>query len=564
MVVRVCSPTFIGRADELTQVEQALDAAASGQFTTLVIGGEAGVGKTRLVGELVTRAENSRGFATLLGGCIDLAEGVLPYAPLAEAVRRLAASMPVAELDRVLGPARAYLTRLVPDLTPDRAPDPAPGEPGRIFELVLGVLHRLTQRRPVLLVIEDLHWADRSTRDLLRFLVRNGRGRILVAVTYRSDHVPRTHPLRTFLSELTRDSRVERLHLQRLNRSDMTELLGTILAEPPSPQLVSDIMARSDGNPFHAEELVSAHRRGGAEPTDLYEALLGRVHTLSAPAQETIAAAATAGHRVDHDLLRDVTDAEPDVLVGHLREAIECGVLVIDGGGDYAFRHSLVQEAVYRDLLPARRALLHAAYADAIDRRVAEAGSAAPGVVDLGCLACHRHAAGDLVRAGIAAEAAIAPAEALQYFEYADELWDRAPGGPLDRPGLLERAAGAASLMSDHSRAATLAERALTLIGDDDPARTGELLARLSQYQWQAADLDRAAVTIERAVAVTPKQPISRQLAAVLAADARLLMQRGRYDEAARRGLEAVAAARATGPAAKPAARSTPWAVQIP
>ncbi|GIJ58896.1 ATP-binding protein [Virgisporangium aurantiacum] len=549
MVARVSSPIFIGRADELARLEVILDAAAAGRFTTLVVGGEAGVGKTRLVGELLARSDG-RGFTTLLGGCIDLAEGVLPYAPLAEAIRRLAASMPVAELDRILGPARAYLTLLIPDLAPEPALDLVPGEPGRMFELVLGVLHRLTQRHPALLVIEDLHWADRSTRDLLRFLVRNGHGRMLIAVTYRSDHVPRTHPLRTFLAELTRDARAERMHLQRLGRRDMTDLLGAILAEPPPAELVTDIMTRSDGNPFHAEELVSAHRRGGAEPTDLYDALLGRVHTLSEKAQETIAAAATAGNRVDHDLLRDVTGTAPDVLEGHLREAIECGVLVTEDGGNYRFRHSLVQEAVYRDLLPARRAALHARYADTIDRR----GTQARSVAELGCLACHRHAAGDLgraaaayVAAGIAAEAAIAPAEALQYFEHADELWDRAPGGPLDRPALLERAADAASLMSDTTRAAALTERALALIGDDDPARTGALLARLAEYQWQTADLDRSAATIERAVAVTPNLPPTRQRAAVLAADASLLLLRGRPDEARQRGLEAVATARAAG-----------------
>ena len=218
---RVSSPVLVGRDAEAAQLRAALERAAAGRPAIVVVAGEAGVGKTRLVADLVGRA-GELGAVALTGGCLDVGEGVLAYAPLVEALRPLAVTLGPGELDRVLGGARAELARLVPELGPQATGRPveAPLAPTRLFELLLGVLHRLAERGPVLLVVEDLHWADQSTRDLLGFLVRNLRAGVALVLTYRSDELHRRHPLRPFLAELDRSGRADRLEVGRFDRVD--------------------------------------------------------------------------------------------------------------------------------------------------------------------------------------------------------------------------------------------------------------------------------------------------------------------------------------------------------
>src|SRR5829696_2932972 len=252
---RVSSPVVIGRDAEAARLGAALERAAGGQPAIVLVAGEAGVGKTRLVTDLVGRA-GELGAVALSGGCLDVGDGVLAYAPLVEALRPLVGLLDAAELERVLGGARGELARVVPELGPPPAgaggggrPAEAPLAPTRLFELLLGVLHRLAEGAPLLLVVEDLHWADQSTRDLLGFLVRNLRGGVALVLTYRSDELHRRHPLRPFLAELDRSGRAERLELERLGRRDLAELLAGILDEPVPPVLVGEILARSEGNP---------------------------------------------------------------------------------------------------------------------------------------------------------------------------------------------------------------------------------------------------------------------------------------------------------------------------
>src|SRR5215213_11236882 len=202
---RVSSPVVIGRDAEAARLGAALERAAGGQPAIVLVAGEAGVGKTRLVHGLVGRA-GELGAVALTGGCLDVGDGVLAYAPLVEALRPLDGLLDAAELERVLGGARGELARVVPELGGPAATRPAeaPLAPTRLFELLLGVLHRLAEGGPVLLMVEDLHWADQSTRDLLGFLVRNLRGGVALVLTYRSDELHRRHPLRPFLAELDR------------------------------------------------------------------------------------------------------------------------------------------------------------------------------------------------------------------------------------------------------------------------------------------------------------------------------------------------------------------------
>jgi predicted ATPase len=371
VVRRVSSPVLVGRDGELAQLGALLERAASGQPAIVVVAGEAGVGKTRLVAELTHHATQA-GVVVLSGGCLDVGEGVLAYAPMVEALRSLARTLDPEQLAEVLGGARGELARLVPELGVGPAGEPASATlpPTRLFELLLGVLHRLAARGPVLLVVEDLHWADQSTSDLLGFVVRNLRGGVALVLSYRSDELHRRHPLRPLLAELDRSGRVERLELGRLDRQQLAELLGGILDGPVAPVLVGEILARSQGNPVFAEELLAAHREGARLPSALRDLVLARVEGLSEPAQRVLEAAAVAGTRVDHELLAAVVGQDAERLVGVLREAVGHHVLLVDQAtGAYVFRHALVQEAVYDDLLPVQRAPLHAAYARALERR---------------------------------------------------------------------------------------------------------------------------------------------------------------------------------------------------
>ena len=258
-------------------------------------------------------------------------------------------------------------------------------------------------------------------------------------LTYRRDELHRRHPLRPWLAELDRSGRAERLELDRLGRRELAELLAGILDEPAAPALVGEVLARSEGNPFFAEELLAAHLEGTRLPLALRDLLLARVAALSEPTQRVLEVAAVAGTRVDHELLAAVVGQDAEQLVWLLREAVTRHVLAVDeASGAYVFRHALVQEAIYDDLLPVQRGPLHAAYARALERRIEQRGDASgppsATAVERGQLAYHWYAAHDLgqallasVRAGQAAESASALAEALGHYERALELWDQVP-----------------------------------------------------------------------------------------------------------------------------------------
>jgi DNA-binding CsgD family transcriptional regulator/tetratricopeptide (TPR) repeat protein len=472
-------------------------------------------------------------------------------------MRPLTTLLEPAELERVLGGARAELARLVPELAAADQPAGALA-PGQLFELLLGALHRLAEGRAVLLVIEDVHWADRSTRDLLGFLIRNVRGGIALVLTYRSDELHRRHPLRPFLVELERSGRAERLDVARLDRAELTDLLGGILGTTPTPGLVEEIWARSEGNPFFAEELVAARSEGMELPEALRDVLLARVETLSEETQAMLQVAAVAGRQVDHELLAEVMGLPAERLTGWMREAITHHTLAVEGGGGYAFRHALVHEAVYDDLLPMQRVPLHAACARALAARAEQPQGRAQAAV-LGQLAYHWNAAENVgealvasVRAGQAAESASAPAEADRHYQRALGLWEQVPDAltrsPLDHRTLLRRAAQVMSLIGEPGGAVKMITRALAETDTaTEPLLAGALLERLARYHWLNGDTVQAMTAAERAVATVPAEPPSPERARTLAAHGQLLMLLSRFKDARARCEEAVDAARRVG-----------------
>ena len=303
-----------------------------------------------------------------------------------------------------------------------------------MFELLLALLGRLAETQPLVLVFEDVHWADRSSRDFLAFFVRNARHqRVLLVATYRTDELHRRHPLRALVAEAERAPIVERVALERFTREEIVAQLTGILGRRPEARLVDELFARAEGNPFFTEELAAA-ATGERLPANVADALMLRVEALSPPAQAVLRFAAVAGPRVSHGLLERAAGLAPDELVAGLREAVAHNIVVADPETDaYGFRHALMREALADDLLPGERGPLHAALARALEADPALSVSPSGVTAEL---AFHWFAAHNLpaafsasAQAGAEAMRLAAFAEANAHYERAIELWDGVPRG---------------------------------------------------------------------------------------------------------------------------------------
>jgi hypothetical protein len=371
---RVSSPTFVGRADELAALGGALGRAATGVPAFAFVAGESGVGKSRLVAEFESRAR-AAGARVFVGHCLELGGAAIPYAPLVDALRPIARELASSGSDlaaRLAPTTRSALAEMLPELgtrAAPAAPDAEGGHQARIFEALLALLERLGGEQPVALVLEDLHWADQSTRDFLTFLVRSARSEPLcLVVTYRSDELHRRHPLRPLLAELERTPGVDRLGLERFTRAEAGAQVSAILEAPGPAELVDRVFARSEGNALYTEELLAASADGCLElPDSLRDLLLHRVERLPDAAQEAVRVVSVE-HPMRHALLAELSELDAAELRGALREAVAHQVLVAVGDDAYGFRHALVGEAVYSDLLPGERSELHARLAAALER----------------------------------------------------------------------------------------------------------------------------------------------------------------------------------------------------
>ena len=556
--------SFVGRTEELERLLALLGRAERGRPAVGLIAGDAGVGKTRLLDELAARAEG-RGVRVLQGGCMEVGDVGLPYVPFVDAFRDLGTRPGEAEVAAPLAAAVPSLGRLLPELAADPGPARAPGdgfERVQLFDGVLSLLMRLSELAPLLLVVEDVHWADRSTRDLLAFLIRTLRGgRVALVASYRSDELHRRHPLRPLLAELVRVPDLERVDLAPFGRVELDEHLQAVAGQPIPPAMLDRILARSEGNAFFAEELVAAGaiRADIALPEALADVLLDRIETLSELAQEVLKVAAVAGRRVGHRLLVEASGRPEDEVERGLRDAIAGQVLVASAATEsYRFRHALLQEAVYGDLLPGERTRLHATYARllAADDQTA-AGSAAE--LAWHCLASHDLPGGlaALVRAAGEAATVFAPSEAYRHLTQALELWNRVPDADavagIDRVEALIRAAAAASDSGEFRQAVGLAREAVAAIDEAaEPLRAAVVYERLSGYlldaELELTRLDEQMLDAsQRAVDLVPERPPTALRARAAAAMARALQINRDYDGSRRWGEEALEVARAAG-----------------
>ena len=558
--VSVVSPVFIGRLQEMASLSEPLQRSQDGEPAIALVGGEAGVGKTRLVGEL-TEAALAAGFQVLTGQCIELGAEGLPLAPLVDALRSLARATPGDELGELLGPAGPGLARLLPELAPGAIPAWDDGlQASQLLELVLGLLVRLSAARPVLFAIEDLHWADQSTLDLAAFLVRALRAvPILLVITYRSDELQRRHPLRPLLSSWERLRSVHHIELRRFGRDEVGAQLAAILDGEPSPGVVDEVFDRSGGNAYLVEEIAGVVRDGGDPgdlPPSLRDVLLSRVDAVSPAAQRLLRTASVSGRVVPDRLLALVAGMGEEELFAALREAVDSHLLLVDHTGhSYAFRHALTRDAVYDDILPGERGRLHAAYGEALERDRTLVGD--PAAVPA-LLAHHWYAALDLPRAlpaaieaAAGANASYAPAGALRHLERALEIWprvaDAAQRTGLDLVEVNRLAVEAAYRSGAVGRSLSMLDALLAgLPPDFDPVRRALLLERRGHALLDASPVE-AVAALREALALLPPEPATRAHATVLASLARALMHAADMAAAAETARRAVTAARATG-----------------
>lgn len=499
---RATSSVLVGRDEQLTALEGAFERVRQGSqqtkprndaIATVLLGGEAGVGKSRLISEFTAAAERG-GARVLTGGCMQLGTDGLPYAPFTAIVRELAHELGAEAFGRLLaGRATRELARLLPELGEPPGDTDSGTARARLFEELLAVLEQLAARSPTILIIEDAHWADRSSRELLTFLISSQRTApgLMIVVSYRSDELHRTHPLRPLLATLDRIGWVERLDVPRLSRTSTRDLAATLLGRDIPDDVAMSLYRRTEGNPLYVESLLSCDGELSIElPESLRDLLIDRVQALPDLTQDVLRAASCGAGVTSHTLLSKVTGLDDQALTDALRPAVIANVLRAEAAG-YRFGHELIREAVHDDLLPGEHGRLHIKFAEAID---ADNTIVPPGRAAIE-MAFHWSSGHDATWALIAswqaaaqAGRAVAPAERLDLLARVLELWDQVPDAAerigADHVQVLEDATAAAEDAAEYSRGVAFATSALAeLDAEAEPVRAAALYAARAAYR---------------------------------------------------------------------------------
>jgi DNA-binding CsgD family transcriptional regulator/tetratricopeptide (TPR) repeat protein len=516
---------FVGRRRELGELERALDATRTGKGASVLVAGEAGIGKTRLAAELAQRALDA-GFEVRLGRSIDLIGTELAFQPFVEA----------------LGPLGE--PRQVDKQTPDSQL--------RAFERTLALLTDQAAAAPVLLVLEDLHWADNSTLDLVVFLAHNLDDLpALLLATYRADEPSSAERMRRLADGVGRSGTGLVLELGPLERDELAALLASHANASLSTAAADTIVTRSEGNPFFAEELLAAAGEAGGEvPRGLRDLLLERVARLDQPTEGVLRLAAAAGRDVGYPLLHATAQLPEGDLRDSLRRAVEHGVLVAEPDtSSFRFRHALLAEAVYATILPGEREELHGRLAEELTH------SGAAGAAELAPHWAAANRTEEALTASVEAaretEAVFGLAEALAHLERALALWPAVPDATdlvgLDLAELCAWAAKLADQTGASPRAVELIGRAIDLVDTEDRHRAALLHVDLAEYLYAIGSQNAGLAALERAVELVPAEPSSPERVYSLGSLAGGLMLAWRHTESLQICEQALAQARDIG-----------------
>ncbi|WP_195908911.1 AAA family ATPase [Microlunatus sp. Gsoil 973] len=549
----VGAAVIVGRDSELARLGVLRDAAFAGQAGTALIGGEAGVGKTSLTNAFVTSTRQADPSVLVLRGeCVPLGGEGLPYAPVVGLLHDLAGQLGENELLELAGAGAAELRWLIPEFGAPAEPvdGTRPENRLRLFETISRLFTEAARRAPLIIVVEDLHWADDSSRHLIEFLIRSITDvPVLIMISYRTDELTRRHPLRPFLAEIGRVPSVHRLEIGPLDDAAVEQLISlTCHPDDQQPGLIKRL-AMASGIPFFVIELIRASGAGGDVPETLRDTLLLRISRVGDECQRLLRLMAVGGIRVEHNLIAAVWAEPEDRLEQILRQATEANLLVPDKSG-YAFRHALMREVLHDDLLPGELTRMHRAYATALE---ADPGLA-PASVRAVQLAHHWYAARNnqaAFRWSVKAARLqhYGYAEALRHYERALELWEvvrdpESEAGPL--PEFLDEAADVAGAAGQGERAVAMLNEALRIAG---PGATPEATAlRLARKARMMLNLVQPGVLelVEEAVSLVRSDEPTRFRARLLDYHAmiRLLLDKPGAINAAR---SAIAAAQAIG-----------------
>ncbi|HUQ14503.1 MAG TPA: AAA family ATPase [Gemmatimonadales bacterium] len=533
---------LVGRGAEVRSLVELLEAAAEGSGTTVLVGGEAGVGKSRLCREL-KREATARQMRVIEGRCTSTRASVA-YGPFMDAIRFRIACGEREAAAGTLAPILAYLIPLFPELGSTVAqPGAAPVSQERAFEVISSVFQRLAGLGPLLLVLEDLHWADPTSLDLLQYLTRRiDRAPILVLGTYRSDELPTGHGMRRLLVSLTHERLGHRVKLSPLGRPEVGEMAQHILGRELAPSALEALWRRCEGNPFFLEELLGT---AGETPADLTSSGIARelpltirdaVHTrierLSHGAAEAVAVAAVIGRRFSYELLRTVSGLPSEELFTYLAELLDQQLLLEEHGPDeerYCFRHALTQEVLYSDILAPKRRQWHARIADALEQQAAPGQPAYHEEIAHHCClgGDYARARGFEVLAGDGAARLYAWSAAEAHYHRALSMVEKGTPDPRLHASILEKLAEVLYWQSRPESALHYAEQAVAVSRrTGPPARTAALLRQLALLASRhSADRGEPLGYLKEALRLLEEEPESVELARVVNDMGRLLAE---------------------------------------
>ncbi|HUQ84599.1 MAG TPA: AAA family ATPase [Gemmatimonadaceae bacterium] len=525
----VVCPTLVGRDAQVTALRQVLARAREGDGRVALIVGEAGVGKSRLLRNMIDDAR-SAGFFVLQGACFE-AERAIPYAPLLDLVRLIARSASPAAVAHVLAPAATELVTLFPELrpilpeaTPSATVDPE-SDKRRLFHALAQTVANVARTQPVLLVFEDVHWSDDATLDLVFHLSRSIASQpVAIALTYRGEEAEAR--LTRLVTDLERARLIADLPVERLGRADIGAMLSEIFG--PQENLGADFVhllhGLTEGNPFFVEETLKALiLAGDLAPTSVggsgwrarplervrvprtaVEAVRRRLASLTVPARDVASTAAVAGRRFDFELLQTLTHRDERELLSLVKELIAAQLVVEESAERFAFRHALTREAIYAELLARERVALHREVAAALERHHA---GALDGVIE--SLAYHAWEAGEweraadyAVRAAKHARALSAPRQAVAHLDRAFAASERAASTPsvslyVDRGKANETLGEFQRAHDDFTAALAQARQATDLRGEWEALYALGLLWAARDYA-RAGEYRRAALAAAR------------------------------------------------------------------
>ena len=487
---------FVGRSAELARFERAIGDARMGLPSVVLVSGDAGIGKTSIVSESASRADVD----LYLGRSTHIGGDVIPLAPLTDLLRQVRRAAPDLLTE---SPDLAALHRW---LAPGAVGPESPGAPqGGLFVAVLELIARLAVDDAVLVGFEDLHWADAATWELFDYLARNLLDeRVVLVGTFRANEVAAHAAQRRRLAELSRLPSAQRVELEGLSREEVATRIAGLTGKPAPHALVDQVVARGQGNPFFTRELVAAHLAGQAIPVVLSDVISAEIAGLDDRGRQVLEAIGTIGRETSHELLAAVAELTDPEIETAVRTVIDARLLVVENDA-YRFRHPLVGEVVYADLLPPQRTRLHRRIAGTLQQQPTELLRRPDRA---GELAFHLDRAGDSARAFTALLAAadaaesVAPAAAFGHLERAFELWDSV--GELaaqeSRGDRLWQAADIATSTVGNQRAVELARAAFEF----GPPPLGAALGheRLGRYLWSTGRLDESRAEFELAAAL--------------------------------------------------------------